>query len=549
MLTNSAGPVFSLAGDPIKIPGECAPADGEYFRSSIVTERAVLIAGGPRQLCVFQIYDQSRLWYAIAAQAAISGYAVSASTLYAQDGPVLSAWDLTQGGCIAAINVAAGTRWTPATVGPAAPPASLWQTPAGRNTIFSAPVVRTHQTHGAAVAQLFVLGQDGTLHWFDNKLNHLGGKGYAVPARTELTIVEIPQPDRTVACHLLYVAADGSIHKFDVTTSAPSELSGWPAQGAPAQVLPLRYVDGLLFGGGVLGADAWVRSLDPAAAPILTFTSERGNGFSGYEVQPGEKLVLFYNHEAQGRTYMHLLSYGGPPADRAVAHLAMVKTWPVFCPGTGVDDAPPSPRLLLTVDQVVDPTAPASTPSYHVFVANTIVPVKPELVTTTYPPRPQSIETGTFELDPASLPRISMLRCAPVFDEQMMYVIARGDSDALVAYEIAHKLYSLIPAAQTELARYRVLASPISLYVEVAPPGRPFRGFEGPLEINGTNVHIFLNGDGVAWLDARFSGATATIDTAILGDGWTSTSCTLQQGAPSSEGPPAINYIVCMEPE
>lgn len=102
---------LSPAWKPIIMEGECAPFGTPLFQPVIDEQRAPLVAGGPLKLHVFRVYSRQQLWYSIEARYWISGFVVQGDSLYVQDGPVISLWDLRSGGSVAAINLATGVKW------------------------------------------------------------------------------------------------------------------------------------------------------------------------------------------------------------------------------------------------------------------------------------------------------------------------------------------------------------------------------------------------------------------------------------------------------
>ncbi|HEY4317320.1 MAG TPA: hypothetical protein VGN04_06945 [Herbaspirillum sp.] len=88
--------------EPLRFQQECAPPGTPLFDPMLVSERALLVAGGPLAVGVFRVHERPRAWYTVKAQVLIAGFCVSAGSLYVQDGPVLSGWDLTMGECFGA---------------------------------------------------------------------------------------------------------------------------------------------------------------------------------------------------------------------------------------------------------------------------------------------------------------------------------------------------------------------------------------------------------------------------------------------------------------
>ena len=622
---------------PIPVPGECAPPGTSLFRPVIVPGRAVLVAGGPRALHVFQMFEGQRLWFSIDAHVWISGFAVSMDTLYVQDGVVLSAWDLTRGGSFAAVNLITHQRWVPPDQTPAPPPPSLHALPAAsaslqsalagaRNVdawaglldqtdqaiasyddvaaysmrvdlqeplrqhlasihvqemranarraasglIMSPPVVRQDEIRGVSTAALFVLALDGTLRSFDNAVNITGTVKLEPPCVEQLTLAEVPQPDGDVACHLYYVGADGGVHGVNASASPPRRLRGWLAHGAvdPARLLPLRYEDGLLWGGGVLGADFFGLPLDPESsppavesAPVVTATAP-GAGWRDYEVMPSDQLVLVTDG-----TVSRLLSYA-PHAivrERWGEYAAPARSWTIPWPGTGGDAKPPAPRLALALD--VNAPAEDTNVGFRVLLANTVDAADPQHPTTF--PSPLPLDTGSLDHGHSDLlPTLAWLRAKPVILHQTLYSLVRSvtparqifalsarvepsiwetqgearvlratdlttrplpplpGSEALVAFNVADALKGVADAARAGVARLNVLAAPMRIAItwefalvlsgNLAEPHRevmPGKNADVTLLLTpGGRLRGTADGDGVLLIDSRYAGAHATVD-------------------------------------
>ena len=517
---------------PIPLTGDSAPPAATLFKPQIVPERAALVAGGPLALSVFQVFDRQRLWYRVSAQASITGFAVSASTLYVQDGPVLAGWDLTYGGCFAAINLVTQARWTPETSNPVPPPASLYALPPNTPAtaaVFSPPVVRASQVEGQVAGQVFVIGESGTLHALDDAINHVGTIQLPAPLTPSLALAELPQPGGSVLCRLYYVMADGGIAAVDGSASPIRQLPGWASKGAPdaSRVLPLRVIDGLLWCGGILGADFFVTSLDPTLPCIRTIAGPP-QGWRHYDVAAAEKLVIVSDGSAT-----RLVSYD-PTAmqpDRWSLRTAPTPAWTFFCPDTGLDAAPPTPRLALEVD--IATGAQPATPGFRVLLGNTLDSSNPAL-TSQYPLPPQPLDTGVFAAGAfPTLHGIGWMRSEPLVYQQRLYCIVRsappgvaGGQDYLAAFGLASEIAAVAPAAHAELARISPYARPIqvmAMYVINGyneDTGDPTT--RGPMAQPGVHVAITrpagatttmqADGGGAIYLDTTQAGSTALMD-------------------------------------
>ncbi len=90
---------------PIAFPVECTPYGEQAFQPLVLTEQAYAVAGGPNALFLIEMHSPPKLVLTIPARDRIAGFAVHASHLYVQDGPVLSQWNIVQQKCVSAINV------------------------------------------------------------------------------------------------------------------------------------------------------------------------------------------------------------------------------------------------------------------------------------------------------------------------------------------------------------------------------------------------------------------------------------------------------------
>ncbi len=490
---------------PIPFPFPCAPAGGVLFDPVVCQERAVLVAGGPLALSVFQVFSGKRVWFTVKARVWITGFAVSASSLYVQDGPVLSGWDLTQGGCFAAINLVTRKTWaippdaTPATQ----PPADLYVLPAasaalqsalmaartaprpseatlltaandslasataaGAAVVFSAPVVRSMQFDGLPGGEIFSLGLDGTITALDDALAHVGTFKYEAPLRAELTLSEIPQSAGNVLCHLHYVTATGGIASLDAMKKPLAPFPHWPSAGpiVAAKVLPLRFRDGLLWGGGILGADFFATAPDPAQ-PLLLTVSAPTAGWRTYHISAADKLVLVSNG-ADTR----LVSYArsSKVRDRWRLRTTSKSAYTVFWPLAGLEPSPTAPRLILEIDRASSTESPTA---FRVLLANTVDAPKP-VVTPNYPPAAQPLDTGTFGAGAFdTLQKISAFVGQPLIEQQTLYSVVSGKNlageDALVlaAFAVAPEMSAVQPQAEAALAALRAMVEPIRLAI------------------------------------------------------------------------------------
>jgi hypothetical protein len=488
-----------------------APQGAQLFDPVIVEERGVMVAGGPLALSVFLIGDQHRLWFTVKPHTSITGFTVTPGALYVQDGVVLSAWHLTEYRCFAAVNLVTEERWAPEGDDDEqkVPPDSLYDLPAAaqqlqsallsarhrhwaalgsgngdeiastarvlastlsetERVVYSAPAVRDYQIEGGS-GRIFSICLTGMIVALTedlmvaDKMNHENP-----PLRPELAMAELLQPGGNVLCYLYYVGKDGGIVAIDGTSGLDRLPARWASKGTPVagKVLPLRYVDGLLFGGGILGADFFVLELDPTLPPRLTISAPEG-GWKSYEISIPEKLVLLSN----GRV-SRLIAYdaGAKLRDRWGERRTNIDGYSIFWHGTGREGPKPSPKLAVEADTL--PSEGGQDAGFRVLLANTVDTEDPAF-TTTYHPESLELHNNTLAGKDAQLPHVGYLRCRPCIARHTLYCVVRPTNsttdtapDMVVAYSIAPIANEVAAAAEAQLERNRLLARPIVLQVD-----------------------------------------------------------------------------------
>lgn len=479
------------------------------FDTVLVEERGLLVAGGPDALAVFAIGDRQFEWFTIPKKSWITGFAVSASSLYVQDGPVMLNYDLTLGKAFSAINLLTGARWS--IEDSPVPPDDLYvltggqaalqrdfhalryayaaalESPldggrhfgrleaeflaaqhAARGIDFSPPVIRKRQMEGRRTGSVFSLRMDGRVTALDTALEEAVSLASDEPLRPELVVAEVQRPGGDVDCFLYYITAGGGINAINATGNL-AVLPGWRPTGAPvaARVLPLRYQEGMLLGGGILGAAFFARTLDTAKPPLVQLDGP-AEGWRQYEISPHEKLLLL-SDGLQSR----LVSYD-PVAknrirwkpDRVSGSDAHVMFWT----GTGAGALETSPKLVLEIEKLAP--ANAHQTGVRVLLANTVDPADPALITG-LPPAPFLVDQGKFESGstPAWLPVIDAMPCRPVVAHQSVYAVvgARAASGAwtysVAAFSLAPHLPALTAKADAELSRLKLLARVLEVNV------------------------------------------------------------------------------------
>ena len=233
-----------------------------------------------------------------------AGYAVSAGVLYLQDGPVLSAWDLTtatvtpgtqqaSGVCLAAVNLV-----TRSTSGPE--PVTDDQYAAlfagASDTGFSAPVVRARQLEGPAAFMVFVLAADGSVYAADDALDNVITRRYDTPGPLSLAIAETADPDDPgqVTCTLAYVTDNGGIMVLDTSRDAPAPAGSWPSSGSgPAAVAGPRIDGGVVWACDVFGAAIAACPLPAPTPPVFVAPGwNPARAALSFEVSSARQLVL-----------------------------------------------------------------------------------------------------------------------------------------------------------------------------------------------------------------------------------------------------------------
>lgn len=507
------------------------PADARpLFEPVVVDARGAYVIGCAAAVAVFQVFSRSRAWFTIKAQVKITGYAVSSSALYVQDGPVISGWDLTYGGCFRGYNIVTKQEWKPPkSDNPfliATPPASLYDTSgtAPNDVIdFSPPVVRESQLQGEILGQVFVLGSDGSIHSFDDGLTPSPTPAkFRPPLRPELVMGELPQPSGDVLCRLYYIDKVGAIVAVNGSISPLKELTGWAAKGTfdAAKVLPLRFIDGALWGGGVLGVDFFALAPDPTQSPRLTVPAR--SGWRDYDVQPDDALALVTDGKVS-----RLVAYGDgvKQRDRWGERITGTSGQSRLWPGVGRESMR-GPTLVLEIDDGVT----ASGAGFRVVLANTVDAVDPPW-TPNYPPASTQLDAaimapGSFKTP--TLGAIASVRSKAIIARHTLYCVVRAAAtspDLLAVFALAPERAGVLDKANTTLADLRMRAKPIKVRVikvivyHVRDDGRISRGnpesatnVSCQLTAQGfQNLGIKTDGQGMVFLDPKYNGAAIAL--------------------------------------
>lgn len=489
----------------IAFPASSSGGDAQFFDPVIVDQRGVLITGNSAAVSVLLISDRPGVWYTVKARVAIYGFSATPGALYVQDGPVLSGWALTEHRCFAAVNLVTEQRWAPdpdeeaqieppeslydlppetaklqgdlltarsrhlqpeASGGSVSAPDSEWlkEVPGAERLVFSAPAVREIQFEGGS-GRIFSLCMDGVAIALTEELEVAGKRRNEIaPLRAELAMAEVEQRGGEVLCWLYYIGTDGSIVALDATTDLKLLPSRWASKGAPAaaKVLPLRYQDGLLFGGGILGADFFVLELDPSRPPQCTVAAPPG-GWKRYEIAAADKLVILTDGASS-----RLIAYGKEvkQRDRWGQRSPAVESHAVFWTGTGRAASPPSTPLTLEVDKAR--ASGAADIGFRVVLANTVdTEIEPRF-TPQYPPPACTLYANALEGPAAEPAPVTAILCKPVVMRNVLYCVARFANpakDMLLAYSIAPIQAQVAAQAAAELQKNTAEAKPIWLQI------------------------------------------------------------------------------------
>jgi hypothetical protein len=523
-------PNIALQRAPLNFQQQWPAGSQQLFDPAVVDERGVYVVGSPDAVAVFQVYSRARAWFTIVAKQKITGYAVSAGALYVQDGPVVSGWDLTYGGCFGGFNIQTKQKWTPPQsaepleLALAKPPDSLFHVPAASASadavVYSPPVVRASQMQGEWIGQVFVLGSDGSITSLNDDLTKYATAKFRAPLRPELAMGELPQTSGDTLCRLYYIEASGGIVAINASLSPLAEIQGWATKGTPvpAKVLPLRFVDGLLWGGGILGADFFALTTDATQPPRLTVASPPGAGWRDYDINTDDKLAL-----VSDRTTSRLIGYGAAAKqrDRWQARVSASKGVSRFWPGFGDGDR--GPTLALEVDDELK-TAGVG---FRVALCNPFDALEPSL-TPNYPPASTQLDAailtpGSFTDD---LSVVALARSKPIISRHTLYLVVRaaeGGPDKLAVFALASERGTVLERANARLAELRILSRPVRVHVtkqiivrkigqEYSEPASDGGNASFQILVSaGEVLNIRTDGKGIFHIDPKYHGMASRI--------------------------------------
>ncbi|HEY4317321.1 MAG TPA: hypothetical protein VGN04_06950, partial [Herbaspirillum sp.] len=135
------------------------------------------------------------------------------------------------------------------------------------------------------------------------------------------------------------------------------------------RVLPLRYRDGLLMGGGILGADFFAMPLDPNKGFVFTVPAPRQDrGWRSCDIAPREQILLLSDGFNS-----RMVAYGAgvKQRDRWGLRAGMTQSNAIFWPQPATDTAQPGPLLALETDIAAAVAAPGEI-GFRVLLANTV---------------------------------------------------------------------------------------------------------------------------------------------------------------------------------
>lgn len=451
------------------MPGIALSGQGDVLPLAVVEDRGVVVAGARTVVHVFQAFSRQRLWFSVTARASFAGYAVSAGVLYLQDGPVLSAWDLTtatvtpdthqaSGVCLAAVNLVTGSMSGPEPVTDDQYAALF----AGASeTGFSAPVVRAQQMEGPAAFMVFVLAADGSVYAADDALDNVTTTRYDTPGPLSLAIAETADPNDPgqVTCTLAYVTDNGGIMVLDTSRDAPAPAGSWPSSGSgPAAVAGPRIDGGVVWACDVFGAAIAACPLPTPTPPVFVAPGwNPARAALSFEVSSARQLVLLSGIQQR------LLAFapGTKVVDRWGPRNDAVPSWTLFWEADS--DRAAEPGLILEVEQA----ATAGNAALSIYVANTVDPPQPQLAAH-YPPPPTALATYPLSLAPYAKGRVSAVLARPVMAQRQLFTLVADDKGnaSLGAWPLEAICKAALPAAAVELQRLALLVEPIRLKVQ-----------------------------------------------------------------------------------
>lgn len=315
--------------------------------------------------------------------------------------------------------------------------------------VFSAPVTRQHRRAGSSGNIVFTLGMNGSVYALDAQLEQVAQvtRGADLPLRPQLVIAEPPADNGARLCRLCYMTISGGITVLDGVSSDLGQQRGWSATHPPKpdQLLPLSYHDGMLMGGGMLGADFFVADIRQPGQLAQTLASPDDGCWSSYQPDPLNKLVVLSNDQAS-----RLFAYGpqvvardrwGLRPSAAPAHLSVA----AVAPGDQ-----PAPWLIETEVG----TAGGTQPRWRALYLNTVDPTRHNPL---YKPLPAELASGTLTAHTVSKTvAYGWVRSRPLVNDTDIFCVVRTHEPRLLQAGAdggaGAVLYDL-PALQQQLER------------------------------------------------------------------------------------------------
>lgn len=290
--------------------------------------------------------------------------------------------------------------------------------------VFSGPVAREYRRSGAGGNAVFTLGMNGSVYAMDAALEEATRvtRGDDLPLRPELVIADINNAGDH-GCRLYYATVSGGITVLDGASSNLNQLAGWSGEVPPdaTKVLPLQYHDGVLMGGGMLGADFFVADVAQPGKLAQQVPAPSGSSWTTYQVDPKNQLVAISNGTAS-----RLHAYGAGAVVRNRWGLRQSSA-PVYLSVAHVEPKKKPLAWLLETDVG---TAGGKQPSWRALYVNT---VDSFINNPVYRPDPMLLASGT--LKPHTIGKAfsyGWIRSRPLVNETDIFCVVRENPAGLL---------------------------------------------------------------------------------------------------------------------
>lgn len=308
--------------------------------------------------------------------------------------------------------------------------------------VFSAPVSRQHRRAGSSGNIIFTLGMNGTLYALDSRLRQVARvtRGADLPLRPQLAIGEPPADNGAHLCRLYYMTVSGGITVLDGISSDLGQLAGWTGSPPPDlnKVLPLQYHDGVLMGGGMLGADFFTADIRHPGQLTYTVAAPDQRGWTSYHPDTRSQLVVLSNGNAS-----RLFAYGANVLARDRWGLRQSAA-PVRLAITAV---PPEAGPALWMIETEVGASGGAQPRWRALFVNTVDTPQPNPM---YRPSQVELASGTLNAHTVGKPvSYGWIRNRPLVNETDIFCVIRAhapkllkagagaDGDAGAAYDLA----------------------------------------------------------------------------------------------------------------